>query len=38
MVQKTVRNSKRRIGKLYRHVQKARRLKKAARKTYHRSR
>jgi hypothetical protein len=38
MVQKTVRNSKRRKGKLYRHVQKARRLKRAARRTFHRSR
>ncbi len=38
MVQKTVRNSKRRVGKIYRHVQKARRLKREARRTFRRSR
>jgi hypothetical protein len=33
-MQKTVRNSRKKIGKKYRHVQKARRLKRRARRTH----
>lgn len=37
-MQKTVGKSNRKKGKTYRHVQKARRLKRIARRTYHNSR